>query len=74
MVAYIQVNIGSGNGLLPDGTQPLVPEPMLTCHQWVPMMPKISFEGSVKISICKKSLKNILVELQAHLSGAYELK
>ena len=30
------VNIGSGNGLLPDGTQPL-PEPMLTDHQWSPM-------------------------------------
>ena len=28
----IWVNIGSGNGLLPDGTKPL-PEPMLTCHQ-----------------------------------------
>ena len=27
------VNIGSGNGLLPDGTKPL-PEPMLTNHQW----------------------------------------
>ena len=26
------VNIGSGNGLLPDGTKPL-PEPMLTYHQ-----------------------------------------
>ena len=25
-------NIGSGNGLLPDGTKPL-PEPMLTYHQ-----------------------------------------
>ena len=27
------VNIGSGNGLLPDCTKPL-PEPMLTYHQW----------------------------------------
>ena len=27
----------------------------------------------LKISICKMSLKNILVELQAHLSGANEL-
>ena len=26
------VNIGSGNGLLPEGTKPL-PEPMLTYHQ-----------------------------------------
>ena len=29
MVTQIQVNIGSGNGLLPDGTKPL-PEPLLT--------------------------------------------
>ena len=29
MVTQILVNIGSGNGLLPDGTKPL-PEPMLT--------------------------------------------
>ena len=29
----IWVNIGSGNGLLPDGTKPL-PEPMLTDDQW----------------------------------------
>ena len=28
MVAEIWVNIGSGNGLLPDGTKPL-PEPVL---------------------------------------------
>ena len=27
----IEVNIGSGNGLLPDGTKPL-PKPMLTYH------------------------------------------
>ena len=30
------VNIGSGNGLLPDGTKPL-PEPMLTYHQYGPV-------------------------------------
>ena len=32
MVTEILDNIGSGNGLLPDGTKPL-PEPMLTYHQ-----------------------------------------
>ena len=32
MTKLIWVNIGSGNGLLPDGTKPL-PEPMLT-HRW----------------------------------------
>ena len=34
MVTQIWVNIGSGNGLLPDGTKPL-PEPMfIVYHQW----------------------------------------
>ena len=33
MALEILVNIGSGNGLLPDGTKPL-PEPMLTNDQW----------------------------------------
>ena len=32
MVTYIWVNIGSGIGLLPKGTEPL-PEQMLTYHQ-----------------------------------------
>ena len=32
MVTQIWVNIGSDNGLVPDGTKPL-PEPMLTNHQ-----------------------------------------
>ena len=33
MATEIWVNIGPGNGLLPDGTKPL-PEPVLTDHQW----------------------------------------
>ena len=33
MATEIWVNIGSGNGLLPNSTKPL-PEPMLTDHQW----------------------------------------
>ena len=33
MATEILVNIGSGNGLLPDGTNPL-PKAMLTDHQW----------------------------------------
>ena len=33
MATEIWVNIGSGNGLMPDNTKPL-PEPMLTDHQW----------------------------------------
>ena len=35
-VTEIWVNIGSGNGLLPDSTKPL-PEPMLNDHQWSPV-------------------------------------
>ena len=37
MAMEIWVNIGSGNGLLPDGTKPL-PEPMLTDSQWSPVI------------------------------------
>ena len=33
MVTWIWLNIGSGNGLLPDGTKPL-PEPKLIHHQF----------------------------------------
>ena len=32
MAKKIGLNIGSGNGLLPDGTKPLA-EPMLTYHK-----------------------------------------
>ena len=35
MATEIWVNIGSDNGLLPDGTKPL-PEPLVTDHQWSP--------------------------------------
>ena len=34
MATEIWVNIGSGNGLLPDGTKPL-PEPILTYHHFM---------------------------------------
>ena len=33
MVSKILIHIGSGNGLLPDGTKPL-PERMLAKHKW----------------------------------------
>ena len=36
MVTRIWVNIGSDNGLLPDGIKPL-PEPNLTIHQQGPI-------------------------------------
>ena len=37
MATNIYANIGSGNGLLPDGTKPL-PEPMLTYRKYGPVM------------------------------------
>ena len=36
MATQILVNIGSGKGLLPDGTKSL-PEPMLTYHKYGPV-------------------------------------
>ena len=36
MATEVWVNIGSGNGLLSDGTKPLL-EPMLTDHRWNPV-------------------------------------
>ena len=36
MARAIWVNIGSGNGLMPDGTKPL-PEPVLTYHKYGPV-------------------------------------
>ena len=42
------VNIGLGNGLVPDGTKPL-PEPLLT-HQWGLVTVTVSQEGNLMIS------------------------
>ena len=42
MATEIWVNIGSGNGLVPDGTKPL-PEPMFTYHKYGPVN---SYDGS----------------------------
>ena len=70
MVTLIWVNIGSGNGLLPDGTKPL-PEPMLTYHQWgnAPFM-----WGQFQPSITKISLKITSLKFIPNLPGANELK
>ena len=57
------VNIGSGNGLLPDGTKPL-PEPILTYHQRA-----LSLED-LKISISKITF----LESHSDLPGANEFK
>ena len=45
MATQILVNIGSGNGLLPDSSKPL-PEPMLTYHVIVSMDQWCLYEGN----------------------------
>ena len=44
----IRINIGSGNGLLPDGTKPL-PEPMLTYRK---VFPSIDLKASDNERFC----------------------
>ena len=74
MVTEIWVNIGSGNGLLHDGTKPL-PEPMLTDHQWSPKdidIRAISQEMP-QPSITKIRLKIKYLNFHSNLPGANEL-
>ena len=61
MATYIWINIGSGNGLLPDGTKPL-PEPMLTYHQRGPV--KASEHEMHQLSITRIGLK--ITDLRFH--------
>ena len=76
MMIEIWVNIGSGNGLVPDGTKPL-PEPMLTSHRWtsVAFIWEGFFSECPSYLLCVTSL-NILIlfwKLMPHLTGANEL-
>ena len=66
MATEIWVNIGSGNGLLPDGTKPL-PEPMLTDHQWSPVT---SILGPSVNKIC---LKITCLKFHSNFPGDNEL-
>ena len=51
MVTWIWVNIGSGNGLVPNSTKPL-PKPMLVSDQWGPVEFTVSnFEASDLVTI-----------------------
>ena len=61
MVSQIRLNIGSGNGLLPDSTKPL-PKLILTYHPWgsVALTEDIAQEV-MKISIRNLTLKNTQV-------------
>ena len=71
MATEIWVNIGSGNGLLPDDTKPL-PEPMMT-YQWSFVHPTTILQAAPEISDHGMSLKIIILKLQSHLPGASEL-
>ena len=65
MTTQIWVNIGSGNGLVPYGTEPL-PDLMLILLRAV-------LQEILKISILDSSLKITNLSLQPHLPGASEL-
>ena len=75
MATSVWVNIGSGNGLLPDGTKPL-PEPMLTYHQ----LGRVAFTWwqysleMLTVSLTKRGLKITHLKSQPHFSGGNELK
>ena len=74
MVTEIGVNIGSGNGLLHDGTKPF-PEPMLTYHKYGPVtihMKAVSQEIPQPL-ITKVSLKTTHLKFTLNLPGANEL-
>ena len=69
----LQVNIGSGNGLVPHGTKPL-PEPMLINHQYDPVsFTWKQFHMIPKIFLLNVSLKIIKSGWWAHHPGANEL-
>ena len=75
MATEIWVNIGSGNGLLPDGTKPL-PEPMLTDHQWSPSGIHIR---AISQEMPQPSISNlfenyIYLNFHSNLPGANELR
>ena len=60
MALEILVNTGSGNGLLLDSTKPL-PEPMLICHQWVPVCPH---QRSISQEVFKISIHILIMNLK----------
>ena len=72
------VNIGSDNGLLPDGTKPL-PEPMFTTPEWG-HSPEGNFTGNAQYIYIYISLiwiykiTNFKITGNSHLSVVNELK
>ena len=73
MVISIWVNIGLGNGLLPDGTTPL-PEPMLASHQRLSGIHLKTILQEVLINLIRNICSKIeLLKLLPHLPGINEL-
>ena len=74
MATEIWVNMGSGNGLLPDGTKPL-PEPMWTDHQWslVAFNIRAISQEMPQPLIIKIYLKITRLKFHSYFPGANEL-
>ena len=74
MSTEIWINIGSGNGLLPDGTKPL-PEPMLTDHQWSPATFILGqfHKRCLNHQLLKSVWKLHVLRFHSHFPGANEL-
>ena len=72
MATEIWVNIGSGNGLLPDSTKPL-PEPMLPCVMSSDIHLRLILQEIPQPSITKISSKIACQIFQSNLPGAKEL-
>ena len=74
MATEIWVNIGSGNGLLPDGTKPL-PEPMLTYHHLRSsgIHLRAILQEIPQPSVTEMSLKITYLKFCSNLPGANEL-
>ena len=74
MATEIQVNIGSGNGLLPDGTKPL-PEPMLTDHHLKSsdIHSRAISQDMPQPAITKIRLKITYLKFHSNFPGANEL-
>ena len=75
MATEIWVNIGSGNGLLPDGTKPL-PEPVLTDHQWSPVtfiLGQFYNRSQILQPITEIHLKITYPKFHSNFSGVNEL-
>ena len=69
---YGDTDIGSGTGLLPDGTKPL-PEPMLTYHHTVQWHSSSISQEIPHPSITKTSLQITYLNFHSNLSGDNEL-